>query len=216
APGGPPPPLGWSPPDPTRGAASAAAPSAADVAVVRASDVPGEGMDRPSLGLPGDQDQLISVVAAANPRTVVVLHTAGPFLMPWLPQVAAVLEAWYPGQETGNAIAAVLFGDADPSGRLAMTFPAGPDQGPATQPTQYPGVGGEVHYDEDIFVGYRYYDQFGQEPLFPFGYGLSYTSFSLDRLRVRPRDSGQKYNVSVRVKNTGTRAGTAVVQLYVG
>ena len=208
--------FGWQPPDPTLGAAAVAAASAADVAIVFANDVTGEGMDRPSLGLPGDQDQLISAVAAANPRTVVVLHTAGPFLMPWLPQVAAVLEAWYPGQETGNAIAAVLFGDADPSGRLAMTFPASPDQGPATQPTQYPGVGGEVHYDEDIFVGYRYYDQFGQEPLFPFGYGLSYTSFSLDRLRVRPRDRGQKYNVSVRVKNTGTRAGTAVVQLYVG
>src|SRR5262249_22123550 len=142
--------------------------------------------------------------------------TAGPVLMPWLPQVAAVIEAWYPGQETGNAIAAVLFGDVDPSGRLAMTFPASPDQGPGTQPTQYPGVGGVVSYDEGIFVGYRYYDQFGQQPLFPFGYGLSYTSFSLGRLRVQRRMRGQKYNVSLRVRNTGTRAGAAVVQLYVG
>ncbi|HKA29853.1 MAG TPA: glycoside hydrolase family 3 C-terminal domain-containing protein [Candidatus Binatia bacterium] len=157
-----------------------------------------------------------SAVAAANSRTIVVLHTAGPVLMPWLPQVAAVLEDWYPGQETGDAIAAVLFEDADPAGRLAMTFPASPDQGPATQPAQYPGVGNEVHYDEGIFVGYRYYDQFAQKPLFPFGYGLSYTSFSLDRLRVRPRDRGQRYTVSVRVRNTGVRAGAAVVQLYAG
>jgi len=105
--------FGWQPPDPTLGAAAVAAASAADVAIVFANDVTGEGMDRPSLGLPGDQDQLISAVAAANPRTVVVLHTAGPFLMPWLPQVAAVLEAWYPGQETGNAIAAVPLTSVD-------------------------------------------------------------------------------------------------------
>jgi beta-glucosidase len=208
--------LGWQPPDPPLTATAVAAASASDVAIVFANDVTGEGMDRNSLGLPGDQDQLISAVAAANSRTIVVLHTAGPVLMPWLPQVAAVLEAWYPGQETGDAIAAVLFGDADPAGRLAMTFPASPDQGPATQPAQYPGVGNEVHYDEGIFVGYRYYDQFAQEPLFPFGYGLSYTSFSLDRLRVRPRDRGQRYTVSVRVRNTGVRAGAAVVQLYAG
>jgi beta-glucosidase len=208
--------LGWQPPDPTLTATAVAAASASDVAIVFANDVTGEGMDRNSLGLPGDQDQLISAVAAVNSRTIVVLHTAGPVLMPWLPQVAAVLEAWYPGQETGDAIAAVLFGDADPAGRLAMTFPASPDQGPGTQPAQYPGVGNEVHYDEGIFVGYRYYDQFAQEPLFPFGYGLSYTSFSLDRLRVRPRDRGQRYTVSVRVRNTGVRAGAAVVQLYAG
>jgi beta-glucosidase len=207
--------LGWQAPDAALAAAAVSAASAAEVAVVFASDFTGEGSDRTSLDLPGDQDALIGAVAAANPRTVVVLHTAGPVLMPWLSQVAAVIEAWYPGQETGNAIAAVLFGDADPSGRLAMTFPASADQGPGTQPTQYPGVGGEVHYDEGIFVGYRFYDRFGQEPLFPFGYGLSYTSFSLDRLRVQRRGNGQ-YAVSVRVRNTGTRLGAAVVQLYVG
>lgn len=211
--------LGWQPPDPAPLAEAVAAAGAADVAVVFVNDVTGEGGDRTTLALPGDQDRLIAAVAAANPRTIVVLHTAGPVLMPWLSQVAAVIEAWYPGQETGDAIAAVLFGDVDPSGRLAMTFPAGEDQGPGTQPTEYPGVGGMVTYDEGVFVGYRYYDQFAQEPLFPFGYGLSYTSFSLDRLRVRPRVSEKhkgQYKVSVRVSNTGTRAGAAVVQLYVG
>jgi beta-glucosidase len=207
--------VGWRPPDPTLLDAAVAAAHAADVAVVFVNDGVGEGMDRPSLALPGDQDQLVSAVAAANPHTIVVLHTSGPILMPWLAQVAAVIEAWYPGQETGDAIAAVLFGDADPAGRLAMTFPASPDQGPGTQPAQYPGVDDVVHYDEGIFVGYRFYDELAQQPLYPFGYGLSYTSFSLDRLRVRRRN-GHPYKVSVRVRNTGARAGAAVVQLYVG
>jgi beta-glucosidase len=206
--------LGWQPPDPTLVAEAVAAASAADVALVFVNDVTGEGMDRSSLALPGDQDRLIEAVATANPRTIVVLHTAGPVLMPWLSQVAGVLQAWYPGQESGNAIAAVLFGDVEPSGRLPMTYPVGEDQGPATAPAQYPGVNGVVSYDEGIYVGYRYYDQFAQQPLFPFGYGLSYTSFSLDRLRVGRRHGG-RYRVSVRVTNTGHRAGAEVVQLYV-
>jgi beta-glucosidase len=172
-------------------------------------------MDRSSLALPGDQDELIAAVAAANPRTIVVLHTAGPVLMPWLPEVAAVLEAWYPGQESGDAIAAVLFGDVDPGGRLPMTFPASESQGPAAAAAQYPGVAGEVHYDEDIDVGYRYYDRTGQQPLFPFGFGLSYTSFRLDGLRVIRRPGGRRA-VSIDVTNTGHRPGTTVVQLYVG
>jgi beta-glucosidase len=135
--------------------------------------------------------------------------------MPWLPHVAGVIQAWYPGQQSGDAIAAVLFGDVAPSGRLPMTFAASENQGPGTQPAQYPGIDGVVDYDEGIYVGYRYFDQFGQEPLFPFGYGLSYTSFSLDRLRVVPT-SGGDYSVSVRVTNTGNRAGAEVVQLYLG
>jgi beta-glucosidase len=207
--------LGWQLTDPTLMQAAVTAAAAADVAIVFVNDGAGEGMDRPTLSLPGDYDQLIAAVAAVNPRTVVVLHSAGPVLMPWLSQVAAVVEAWYPGQETGHAIADVLFGDADPAGRLAMTFPASMDQGPGTQPAEYPGVGDEVHYDEDVFVGYRYYDHFGQAPLFPFGYGLSYTSFALDRLHVGRRAHG-KHIVSVRVRNTGARPGAAVVQLYVG
>jgi beta-glucosidase len=207
--------FGWQPPDPGLRAEAVAAAAAADAAIVFVNDVTSEGMDRTSLSLPGDQDELVTAVAAANPRTIVVLHTAGPVLMPWLVQVAGVVEAWYPGQESGNALAAVLFGDVDPAGRLPMTFPASEAQGPATELAQYPGTNGAVHYDEDVDVGYRYYDRVAQTPLFPFGYGLSYTSFSLDRLRVRRRRDG-RYDVSVRVRNTGARAGAAVPQLYVG
>lgn len=207
--------LGWQPPDPSLIAEAEAAARAADVAVVFVNDVTGEGGDRPMLSLPGDQDRLIAAVAAANPRTVVVLHTAGPVLMPWLASVAAVIQAWYPGQETGNAIAAVLFGDVEPSGRLPMTFPRSEAQGPTMEAVQYPGTANMVRYDEGVFVGYRYYDAFDQEPLFPFGYGLSYTSFALDDLRVI-REGSATYSVSVEVTNTGDRAGAAVVQLYVG
>src|SRR6202020_2653049 len=124
-------------------------------------------------------------------------------------------EAWYPGQQSGAAIAATLFGDADPSGRLPVTFPASESQGPATKAAEYPGVDNTAHYSEGIFVGYRYYDHFGQRPLFPFGYGLSYTSFTLGRLRVRPR-AADRYTVSLPVRNTGDRAGVEVVELYVG
>ena len=107
--------------------------------------------------------------------------------MPWLNHVEAVLQAWYPGQQFGAALASVLFGDSDPGGRLPVTFPAGDAQGPAppTRPERYPGVNGEQHYDEGIFVGYRWYDQFRQRPLFPFGYGLSYADFRFGDLRLR-------------------------------
>jgi beta-glucosidase len=206
--------LGWQPPNPALLDEAVAAASAADVAIVFVNDVTYEGMDRTSLSLPGDQDELIAAVAAANPRTVVVLHTAAPVLMPWLADVAGVIEAWYPGQQSGAAVAAVLFGDIDPGGRLPMTFPGSESQGPGSQPEQFPGSGGAVHYDEGIDVGYRWYDRNADTPLFPFGYGLSYTSFTVDRPRVTRRRG--RYRVSVRVTNTGARAGTAVVQLYVG
>jgi beta-glucosidase len=206
--------LGWSPPPPALRADAVAAARAADAAIVFVNDVTYEGMDRTSLSLPGDQDALVAAVAAANPRTIVVLHTAGPVLMPWLADVAGVIEAWYPGQESGNAIAGVLFGDVEPGGRLPMTFPASESQGPAGELSQYPGVDGTVRYDEGIDVGYRYYDRAGQAPLFPFGHGLSYTSFVVDRPRVVRRHG--RHRVSVRVTNTGDRTGTAVVQLYVG
>ncbi len=207
--------LGWQPPDPALLAQAVAAARAADAAIVFVNDVTSEGMDRTALALPGDQDDLVAAVAAANPRTIVVLHTAGPVLMPWLAQVAAILEAWYPGEQSGNAIAAVLFGDVDPGGRLPMTFPASETQGPATTAAEYPGVGGEVRYDENIAVGYRYYDRAGQQPLFPFGFGRSYTDFQLGDLRVTRRREGRRA-VAVEVRNTGRRRGTAVVQLYVG
>ncbi|MGI8506696.1 MAG: glycoside hydrolase family 3 protein [Solirubrobacteraceae bacterium] len=209
--------LGWQPPEPGLIAHAVAAARRAKVAVVFANDVSSEGMDRPSLRLPGDQDRLIEAVTAANPRTIVVLHTAGPVLMPWRSKVAAILEAWYPGQQSGRAIAETLFGDVDPSGRLPVTFPASAHQGPTGSPTgagSFPGIGNTVRYREGIFVGYRYYDRFGQRPLYPFGYGLSYTRFSLGRPKVRAIGP-DRFKVSVSVRDTGSRPGAEVIELYV-
>ncbi len=207
--------VGWQPPRPSMLAAAVRAARRAKVAIVFANDVSSEGMDRPSLRLPGDQDRLIEAVAAANPHTIVVLHSAGPVLMPWLAKVDGVLEAWYPGQRSGAAIAATLFGRSDPSGRLPVTFPRTASQGPtANRPERYPGVDNVAHYSEGILVGYRYYDRLGQRPLFPFGYGLSYTTFSLRHLSVKRRGDG--YRATVTLRNTGHMAGAEVVQAYLG
>ena len=207
--------LGWEPPNPTAIDLAVAAAQRAQVAVVFANDRTGEGMDRTSLALPGDQDRLIAAVAKANRHTIVVLHTAGPVLMPWHNQVAAIVEAWYPGQMSGRAIAQTLFGDVDPSGRLPVTWPATARQGPTASTQAFPGINNAVPYAEGIFVGYRYYDEFHQEPLYPFGYGLSYTTFILSNLHVTAVHGGS-YRVTVDVRNTGLRSGSEVVELYVG
>lgn len=186
-----------------------------DIAVVFVNDLESEFGDRTSLDLPGDQNQLIATVAQANPRTVVVLNTGAPVLMPWVAHVPAVVEAWYPGQEDGNAIAAVLFGDANPCGKLPMTFPATADQVAAATTAQYPGVGGQVQYQEGIFVGYRWYDEHGVPPLFPFGHGLSYTTFAMSHLTAVPSKDGGVV-AGLDVTNTGRRAGAEVAQLYLG
>ena len=191
-------------------AAAAALAKSADVAVVMVGNKDKEGSDRPNLSLPSGQDQLVSAVAAANAKTVVVLKTGGPVLMPWLSQVRAVLEAWYPGEEDGNAVADLLFGDANPSGKLPMTFPNAENETPANTPQQYPGVDGTATYSEGLQVGYRWYDARNVAPLFPFGYGLSYTSFAVRHLSVAGRG-----HVAVDVTNTGTSTGADVVQAYV-
>lgn len=197
-------------------ATAAAIARGANVAIVMVGNKDREGHDRPNLSLPGDQDALISAVAAANPKTIVVLKTGGPVLMPWLDRVAAVLEVWYPGEEDGNAVADLLFGKADPSGKLPMTFPRAESETPAHTPEQYPGVNGTVVYSEGLEVGYRWYDAQRVAPLFPFGFGLSYTSFRVGRLRA-PRDVSGNAPVSVTldVTNTGSRAGAEVAQVYV-
>ena len=208
--------LGWQPPEPKLRAKAVKAARTADAAVVFVNDVTSEGMDRTSLSLPGDQDDLIRAVAKANPHTVVVLHTASAVLMPWRNKVAAIVEAWYPGQQSGDAIAKTLFGDIDPSGRLPVTFPASETQNPTVRPpVQTTGLDNVVEFTEGLQVGYRYYDAHGQKPLFPFGFGLSYTSFELSGLKVKPDGSGGE-RLSVRVENTGDRAGAEVVQAYVG
>jgi len=178
-----------------------------------------EGSDLPGIELPGRQNELVAAVAAANPNTIVVLQTGGPVEMPWIKSVRAVLEAWYPGQEAGNAIADVLTGVAEPGGRLPQTFPVRWSDNPAHSQDRevYPGLEGKVRYEEGIFVGYRHYDRLGMTPLYPFGFGLSYSSFELSDLVVDASrfESDGIVEASVTVTNTGARAGSTVVQLYV-
>ena len=205
--------LGWYPPHPEEMAAAMQAAKSADIAIVFAGEQLGEGMDKTSLPLPGNQDAWIESVAAQNPHTVVVLNTSTPVAMPWLDRVDAVLEAWYPGQESGAGIAAVLFGDADPGGRLPMTFPGSPDQGPGADAESYPGVNGKAEFKEGVLVGYRWYDTHQQTPLFPFGFGLSYTKFQYSSLTLKR--IAHAVSVRVTIKNTGDRTGSDVVQVYV-
>jgi beta-glucosidase len=173
-----------------------------------------EGADRPHMKLPGDQDMLIAAVAAANPNTVVVLNVGSPVEMPWVDDVAAVVLAYYMGQEGGNAVANVLTGAVNPSGKLPVTFPKRYEDNPSY--INYPGTM-EVLYGEGIFVGYRYYDKKNVEPLFPFGHGLSYTTFAYSDVQVPDVvKAGAPVRVAVTVTNTGTVAGQEVVQLYVG
>jgi len=174
-----------------------------------------EGTDRPSMELMGGQNELIAAVAQANPRTVVVLNVGAPVSMPWVEQVPAIVLAYYPGMENGNAVAAVLMGKVNPSGKLPVTFPARLEDSPAFINASYPGCR-EVNYGEGIFVGYRYYDMKDVTPLFPFGHGLSYTSFAYSNLKVtRKVKAGRMVEVSLTVTNTGKLDGKEVVQLYV-
>lgn len=202
-------------------AAAVQAASEADLAVVFAglnAEWDNEGLDRNRLELPQRQNELIARVVAANPRTVVVLQTGSPVTLPWLDAVPAVLQAWYPGQECGNAIADVLLGAAEPGGRLTQTWPLRePDSVAFGQPLNYPGQDGHVRYDEGLFIGYRHYQQRGLQTLFPFGHGLSYTEFEYGPIRGLPSrfKAGDSLSVEVPVRNTGRRAGQAVVQLYV-
>lgn len=196
------------------GAATKAA-KAAEVALVMVGNRDAEGKDRASLSLEEGQDDLIAAVAAANPHTVVVLKTGGPVLMPWLDQVSAVLEAWYPGEEDGNVVADLLFGAVNPSGKLPMTFPKTEKEVPASTPEQYPGVNGNATYSEKLLVGYRWYDAKKVEPLFPFGFGLSYTTFTFANLEVSPFAADRRMTASVDIANTGARPGADVIQVYV-
>ena len=192
--------------------AAVAAARRADVAVVFAGDFSSEAFDRPSLALPGDENALITAVAAANPHTVVVLNSGGPVLMPWLDRVQGVLEGWYPGEQDGAAIAALLYGNVDPSGRLPVTFPASDTQTGVDATAQWPGIDLTSTYSEGLEVGYRYDHATGVQPLFPFGYGLSYTRFSLSGLSLARSADG--FALRVRVTDTGPRSGVAVPEAY--
>jgi beta-glucosidase len=210
--------LGCMPPVPDDPLAAAVELAAkADVAIVVAGltrEWESEGFDRENMRLPGQQDELIARVAAANPNTVVVINAGSAVEMAWADDVAAILQSWYGGQEAGNGLADVLFGDVNPSGKLPTTLPARLEDNPAF--INYPGENGKVYYGEGLFVGYRYYDKKEIAPLFPFGHGLSYTTFAYDNLRLNGSEfgPGDEIVVSVDVTNTGQRAGQEVVQLY--
>jgi beta-glucosidase len=212
-------------------AAAAAAARAADVAIVFGYYTEGEGTDRPNIDLDNGGDALVAAVAAANPNTVVVLETGSAVLMPWLDRVKGVLEAWYPGVEQGTALAALLFGDVDPSGKLPVTFPRSMGDLPTQTPQQYPGVFADgsttrppgdrtsirqVSYSEGLFMGYRWYDSRSIAPAFPFGYGLSYTTFQYRGVLATPPLFGLPAHVLFTVRNAGMRTGTEVAQVYLG
>jgi len=217
-----------------------AAAASANVAVVFISDAEIEGADRPNLNAnfgtcsfldfassdsctysPIDQNALVAAVAAANPHTIVVIQAGDPIAMPWIDQVQGVLDNWYPGQMDGDTIAPILFGDVDPSGHLPITFPVQLSDDPLQTQAQYPGVdeagdsvGPHSSYSEGLLVGYRWYETKGIKPLFPFGYGLAYTTFAFSRLNVS--STAADAQVTFTLTNTGKRAGADVTQVYVG
>lgn len=205
--------------DPTAAAVLAAS---SNVAIVFVSQWESEGMDLVDLAFSNNQDSLVTAVAAKNPHTIVVLENGGPQLMPWLTSVSAVLEAWYPGQKGGEAIANILFGAVNPSGKLPMTFPASVADLPRpTIPIPNPPDSTapfEVDYTIEGFnVGYKWFDVKGLQPLFPFGFGLSYTTFSISNLQLTPdTPTTNGFQVSFDLQNTGTVAGAEVVQVYLG
>ena len=196
--------------------------ASADVVVVAAgfdAETEAESADR-TFRLPLGQDELIQEMAAANKNTIVVMTSGGSVDMnAWLDRVPALVQAWYPGQEGGTALAEILFGDVNPSGRLPVTFERRWEDNPVHD-SYYPESGTKrVVYKEGVFVGYRGYELSGKKPLFPFGFGLSYTTFSYSNLSIKPMsnsESGPRYEVSFDVKNTGTREGADVAQVYVG
>jgi len=198
-------------------AAAAKAAASAEVALVfvgRNGEWDTEGSDLLDIDLPGRQDDLVRAVVATNPNTVVVLQTGGPVVMPWT--APAILQAWYPGQEAGNAITDVLFGDAEPTGRLPQSFPMSWADNPthSQDPEVYPGLDGKVRYEEGVFIGYRHYEKLGIDPMYAFGHGLGYTTFDMGKITATV--TGYSVDVRVDVTNTGDRDGTTVLQIYVG
>jgi beta-glucosidase len=214
-------------------AAAAALAASSDVAIVMAGVVTSEGSDRPNLSLTNNQDALIAAVAAANPKTVLVLMDGDAVLMPWINQVPAILEAWYPGEEDGNVVAELLFGLTNPSGHLSITYPVNAADVPASTTAQWPGVtiqalnpngNGQIigvptaTYSEGLKIGYRWYDNQGITPQFWFGHGLSYTTFAYSNFQVTPavNDGTKPYTVTFNVQNTGNVFGADVPQVYLG
>ncbi|HEV2346676.1 MAG TPA: glycoside hydrolase family 3 C-terminal domain-containing protein [Actinocrinis sp.] len=192
-----------------------AAAKAATDAIIFANLPEGEESDLTTLDLSATDESMISQVAAANPNTIVVIDSGGPVVMPWLNSVAGVFANWYPGQEVGNAMAALIFGTANPSGKLPVTFPSSLSQVPAQTTAQWPGTSTGVTYSEGVNIGYRWYQSQNITPAFPFGFGLSYTNFSFSNLSVGAFNANGTATVTATVTNTGSRAGADVAQMYV-
>jgi beta-glucosidase len=192
-------------------AAAAKLASGSAVAIVFVHQHTHEGFDVPDLSLPEEQDNLVAAVAAANPHTIVVLETGGPVTMPWIGKASAALEAWYPGIRGGEAIANILFGDVNPSARLTVTFPKSEADLPEVKLPGAPPGDFDIHYAEGLKVGYKWFDAEGKQPLFPFGFGLSYTTYSYAELKTT---AGKEVQVSFKVTNTGKRAGAEIAQVY--
>jgi beta-glucosidase len=210
--------LGLAQPNDNDLRAAVKAAAASDVAIIFAGlshNYESEGFDRTSLALPGNQIELIHAVSRANPKTIVVLNSGAPVLMSnWLQDAKGLLECWYPGQEGGNAIADVLFGNYNPTAKLPCTFPVRWEDCSAYG--TFPGTKDNASYTDDILVGYRHFDAKNITPQFPFGFGLSYTTFVFSDVRIGGRTAGGTISVQVVVRNTGSRRGAEVVQLYVG
>ena len=174
-----------------------------------------EGVDRPDMELPGRQNELIRRVVEANPKTIVVLNAGAPVRLPWQNEIPAILEAFYPGMEGGNAVVRILLGEVNPSGKLPVTFPKRLEDTPAYINSTYLGAR-DINYGEGIFVGYRYYDKRKVEPAFPFGHGLTYTQFELGPVvATETVEQGAKFEIMVKLRNTGAVPGKEVIQLYV-
>jgi beta-glucosidase len=189
---------------------------AATYAIIYVSLPEGEESDLTSLDLSSADETMIEDVAAANPNTIVVINSGGPVVMPWLSDVAGVFENWYGGGETGAATAALIFGQVNPSGKLPVTFPVSLSQVPAQTEAQWPGTSTGVDYSEGVDIGYRWYQSQNITPLFPFGYGLSYTTFSFSNLSVGAFNANGTAKVTATITNTGKVAGADVAQMYVG
>jgi len=201
------------------GASTAAAVSLAQtsqVAIVCVGQQTSEGSDRTSLLLPNNEDALISAVAAVNTNTIVVMYESSATLMPWASQVAGIVMAWYPGQENGNALAHVLFGDVNPSGKLPVSIPPSASQVPTSTTAQWPGINLQASYSEGLEIGYRWYDANNVTPLFPFGFGLSYTTFGYSNLTVSAVSPSGQVQIGFNLTNTGGQTGAEVPQLYLG
>jgi beta-glucosidase len=208
--------LGWQVPGQSLHDQAVATARASDLAVVFVSNFESEGGDLSSIDLSAAQNQLVTDVAAANPNTVVVVNSGSAVAMPWANAVRGIVENWYPGQEDGTAIARLLYGDTNFSGKLPVTFPASIADVPAHTTAQWPGQNNTVQYSEGVNVGYRWYDSQNKTPAYPFGFGLSYTTFGYSGLTVTAPDTNGNVAVGFDVTNTGTKAGAEVAQVYVG